>query len=276
MVVETDFADGTTALGRDAVDHGTCAPLRAGRRSRRLGADGCRPRTARPARAPGRALPPADSFVVARSEDAQRPVNPGVPRPADDAARDPSAKARRPGGSGCRSSLEYSGAPGAESPDRSRRATGLPPSGLAASTMPFDSMPISFAGFRLKTITIVRPTSASGSYASAMPATSVRCSVPTSTISLTSFREFGTFSAASTLATRSSTFMKSSMVILSLPAAGAGGGAAAGAAGGTGGAAAGGVSLISSTRSILSVFSVFFLPFSTLRPRRARRRRSSM
>ena len=35
--------------------------------------------------------------------------------------------------------------------------------GLAASTMPFDSMPISFAGLRLKTITIVRPTSASGS-----------------------------------------------------------------------------------------------------------------
>ena len=40
---------------------------------------------------------------------------------------------------------------------------GLPPSGLAASTMPFDSMPISFAGFRLATMTIVRPTSASGS-----------------------------------------------------------------------------------------------------------------
>ena len=58
---------------------------------------------------------------------------------------------------------------------------GLPPSGLAASTMPFDSMPISLAGFRLNTITTVRPTSASGSYASAMPATSVRCSVPTST-----------------------------------------------------------------------------------------------
>jgi hypothetical protein len=37
-----------------------------------------------------------------------------------------------------------------------------PPSGLAASTMPFDSMPINFAGFRLATITIVLPTSASG------------------------------------------------------------------------------------------------------------------
>ena len=51
---------------------------------------------------------------------------------------------------------------------------GFPPSGLAASTIPFDSMPISFAGFRLTTMTTVRPTSASGSYASAMPATIVR------------------------------------------------------------------------------------------------------
>src|SRR5262245_27260653 len=33
---------------------------------------------------------------------------------------------------------------------------GLPPSGLAASTIPFDSTPISFAGLRLKTMTTVR------------------------------------------------------------------------------------------------------------------------
>ena len=39
---------------------------------------------------------------------------------------------------------------------------GLPPPTLAASTMPFDSMPISFAGLRLATMTIVRPTSCSG------------------------------------------------------------------------------------------------------------------
>jgi len=31
-------------------------------------------------------------------------------------------------------------------------SNGLPPSGLAASTMPFDSMPISFAGFRFATM----------------------------------------------------------------------------------------------------------------------------
>src|SRR5687767_119400 len=42
-------------------------------------------------------------------------------------------------------------------------SVGLPPSGLAASTIPLDSMPISFAGFRLKTMTMVRPTSCSGS-----------------------------------------------------------------------------------------------------------------
>src|SRR5204862_3384889 len=57
------------------------------------------------------------------------------------------------------------------------RSTGLPPSGLAASTMPFDSTPISVAGCRLNTITIVRPTRASGSYASAIPATIVHCPV---------------------------------------------------------------------------------------------------
>ena len=33
------------------------------------------------------------------------------------------------------------------------RSSGLPPSGLAASTMPLDSIPISFAGLRFATIT---------------------------------------------------------------------------------------------------------------------------
>ncbi len=40
---------------------------------------------------------------------------------------------------------------------------GRPPSGLAASTMPFDSTPMSFAGFRLATTATSRPTSASAS-----------------------------------------------------------------------------------------------------------------
>src|SRR5262249_30620712 len=122
---------------------------------------------------------------------------------------------------------------------------GLPPSVLAARTIPFDSIPISFAGFRLKTTTTVRPTSASGSYASAMPATSVRCSLPTSTWSLISLLDFGTRSAASTFATRSSTFMKSSIEIRAGSAGMAGADAAAAAAAG---AAAGVVSGLSLTR----------------------------
>jgi hypothetical protein len=42
-------------------------------------------------------------------------------------------------------------------------SVGFPPSGLAARIIPFDSIPINFAGFRLNTIPIVRPTSCSGS-----------------------------------------------------------------------------------------------------------------
>jgi hypothetical protein len=41
-------------------------------------------------------------------------------------------------------------------------SVGLPPSGLAASTMPLDSMPISLAGLRLNTMAMVFPTSCSG------------------------------------------------------------------------------------------------------------------
>src|SRR5262249_21335697 len=63
-------------------------------------------------------------------------------------------------------------------------SSGSPPSGLAARIMPFDSMPISVAGLRFATMTTERPMRASGSYASAMPATSVRCSKPRSTLSL--------------------------------------------------------------------------------------------
>ena len=43
-------------------------------------------------------------------------------------------------------------APAGSDSDRRRRAIGSPPSGLAASTMPFDSIPISFAGLRFATI----------------------------------------------------------------------------------------------------------------------------
>ena len=56
-------------------------------------------------------------------------------------------------------------------------------------------------------------------------------SVPTSTVSLSSFFDLGTRSAARTFATRSSTFMKSSMEILADATAGAVAGEAAPGAG---------------------------------------------
>ncbi len=77
--------------------------------------------------------------------------------------------------------------------------------------MPFDSMPINVAGFKFATIATWRPTSCSGSYASAMPATSVRCSEPRSIDIFISFFDLGTRSAVSTLAMRRSIFMKSSI-----------------------------------------------------------------
>jgi len=52
--------------------------------------------------------------------------------------------------------------PGGTSPSK-LMSLGLPPSGLAARIMPFDSIPINFAGLRLNTTPTVRPTSCSGS-----------------------------------------------------------------------------------------------------------------
>src|SRR6185503_16268551 len=68
----------------------------------------------------------------------------------------------------------------------------------AASTMPCDSMPMSLAGFRLATMTIVLPISESGSYRLPIPATIWRCSVPSETWSFNSFSDFGTRSALKT------------------------------------------------------------------------------
>ena len=56
--------------------------------------------------------------------------------------------------------------------------------------MPLDSMPISLAGCRLATITIFRPTSSSGVYLVAMPATMVRSSSPVKTVIFISFFDF--------------------------------------------------------------------------------------
>ena len=76
--------------------------------------------------------------------------------------------------------------------------------------MPSDSTPISVAFSRFATMTTDRPTSASGRYARAMPATRVRSSAPRLTVTFNSFLDFGIGSAATTLATRNVTFMKSS------------------------------------------------------------------
>src|SRR5437867_912569 len=51
----------------------------------------------------------------------------------------------------------------------------------AASTMPWDSTPISFAGFKLATMTMRFPSISSGVYFVPMPATIWRCSAPMST-----------------------------------------------------------------------------------------------
>src|SRR6266508_1192898 len=107
--------------------------------------------------------------------------------------------------------------PGGTSLSSVRRDT--VPSWESASTMPLDSTPMRVTDWRFATMTTLRPTSDPGSYCSAMPATTVRVSSPTLTVSLRSFFDFGRRSAASTSATRSSTLAKSSMGIRAAPAA---------------------------------------------------------
>ena len=93
-------------------------------------------------------------------------------------------------------------------------STGLP-STDAARTIPFDSMPINFAGFKFVTMITCLPTKSSGAYASAIPATTVRVSVPRSTVIFNNFFDPCTRSAAFTSATRNPVFRKSSIPILS-------------------------------------------------------------
>ena len=47
-------------------------------------------------------------------------------------------------------------------PSGTATSVGLPPSGLAASSIPFDSIPINFAGLRLATTTTMRLTRSAG------------------------------------------------------------------------------------------------------------------
>src|SRR5437867_11733878 len=97
---------------------------------------------------------------------------------------------------------------------RKLHSTGFPPSADAATIIPFDSNPRNFLGARLATITTLRPISVSGAYASAMPATTCRISVPRSTSSRNSLSAPLTFSATFTCPTRNSILAKSSILIL--------------------------------------------------------------
>ena len=70
--------------------------------------------------------------------------------------------------------------------------------------MPFDSTPASFAGSRFAMNTTLRPTSVSGGWDLARPATIWRTPAPSSTSRRSSFLDFGTASAAATRPTRNS------------------------------------------------------------------------
>ena len=61
---------------------------------------------------------------------------------------------------------------------RKPASTAFPPSGDAATIIPFDSSPRSFLGARFATITTFLPINNSGAYDSAIPATTWRTSVP--------------------------------------------------------------------------------------------------
>ena len=163
-----------TARSRAAASrtHATASVGRC-RRTRRRCADGCRSSTATSGQSSRTraAAPIPRSSPAARMQSA--PCTPGLARALHDAVEiarervvgemtvgiDHSMRAR---GQPSRSGYRDARVPGATSPSKPT-SVGLPPSGLAARTMPFDSMPISFAGFRLKTMTMVRPTSCSGS-----------------------------------------------------------------------------------------------------------------
>src|SRR5580704_9844620 len=97
---------------------------------------------------------------------------------------------------------------------RNPASTGFPSSSDAATIIPFDSSPRIFRGARFATITTFRPTNASGAYASAIPASTCRTSVPISISSRKSLSDFGTRSATLTSPTRNSTLAKSSIAIL--------------------------------------------------------------
>ena len=117
----------------------------------------------------------------------------------------------------CESIMSGPASPAAHRP-RNQPGSACHRRGCAASTMPFDSMPISFAGLRLATTTIVRPTSCLrlvrfGDAGHERPL--LDADIDRHLHELLRLRRRAP--PSSTLATRSSTFMKSSMAMRSSP-----------------------------------------------------------
>ena len=216
VVVEADLADRAHgAASRPAGSPSDPPPPPDRRRTGARGADARRSRIARPATRPAR-VAVRELRVVFGREDHETAHEPGAARARDDGLEIAGEllagqmtvridhRTRVPGAAGSASST-----------------IGRPPSGLAASTMPFDSMPISFAGFRFATMTTVLPTSAPVRRPRRCRRRScaARCR-----------RRSASSSASSTSArarprgswrTRSSTFMKSSIEMRSSRCAGA-------------------------------------------------------
>ena len=103
-------------------------------------------------------------------------------------------------------------------PESGASRNGPPCGPLAASTMPSETPNFILRGARLATITVNRPTSVAGSYAALMPANTVRCSVPRSSVRRKSFSAPLTASAAAMRATRRSTCLKVSIEIVAVAA----------------------------------------------------------
>jgi len=92
----------------------------------------------------------------------------------------------------------------------------MSPSCCVASTIPSDTPNFIFLGLRLAMTTTNFPINCSGAYDFLIPAKIVLVSSPKSTSSSKSFLESSSSLALITLATRKSTLIKSSIVILSV------------------------------------------------------------
>jgi len=158
VVIEADLAHrpGRGGLPQALVDEGS-GPLRvAGKRARRVRMHANRQADVGPGHLDARRAPAF--LLVIRAEDDERRRDAGGAGAIDDRLE----VAGELGSGEMTMAVDHrTRAPGGTSRSKPRRI-GWPPSGLPASTIPLDSTPISVAGCRFATITIVRPTSCSG------------------------------------------------------------------------------------------------------------------